>query len=81
MVTSGFICPYCKAALGKKPRGKPEEAAPGYFCLCYYCGEVSKFDNELVLVRITAEELITVLRENPTWNIEQKKIIAMAMIK
>lgn len=75
-------CPYCKKEIGTTVSISEEDAtSPGQIAICYYCGEVSKFDENMYLVKLEPAELIKILREKPGLNQAQKKILAMGRIK
>lgn len=77
-------CPYCGRNIGATMKTKDTDQRPpepGDLSLCFYCGEVAKFDNNMILIKLEPEELIKVLRENPYINNYHKKILAMGRIK
>lgn len=51
-----------KQESGNKDHDKPTQ---GHFAMCLYCCEVSVFSEELILRKITFEELMQIEKESP----------------
>lgn len=79
-------CPYCNKELVGVARGvviwgKPS-VNPGDWVICYYCGEISKFDSDMCMIKLTPEELAHHSKTMPpAIHKIHKKILAMGRIK
>lgn len=58
-------------------RGEELQPGPGYITVCFYCGHIMAFDDDVNLRELTSEEMYEVAGDKLILQIQEMRVIAL----
>ncbi|QIG76932.1 hypothetical protein EVC30_103 [Rhizobium phage RHph_Y1_11] len=80
-------CPHCKVGLDAATEvSSGRGPGPGDVTICAYCGGFSQYDDNMILVELTTDQLVdldagtraTLLKMHEVWAVFQKQKVALS---